>query len=168
VRIRPETKTDRAEIWKVNEEAFGRAVEADLVDTIRASDRFVPELSLVATVEEDIVGHVLLSYVEIEPGAHPVLQLGPLAVLPSHQRRGVGTALMNEAVRLTDARGEPLILLEGNPRYYERFGFRRSDESGIEAPVGVDQQYFMVRPLSGYDPALRGRAVYSEAFLRAV
>ncbi len=165
MRIRSETEEDRAEIWKVNEEAFGRAVEADLVDAIRASDRFVPELSLVATVEEDLVGHVLLSYVEIEPGAHPVLQLGPLAVLPSHQRRGIGSALMNEAVRVTDARGEPLILLEGNPRFYERFGFRRSGESGIEPPAGVDGQYFMVRPLSAYDPALRGRAVYSEAFL---
>jgi putative acetyltransferase len=168
VRIRPETgDSDRAEIWKVNQEAFGRSLEADLVDAIRASDRFVPELSLVATVEEDIVGHVLLSYVEIEPGAHAVLQLGPLAVLPSYQRRGIGSALMNEAVRVADARGEPLILLEGNPRFYERFGFRRSDESGIEAPTGVDQQYFMVRPLTGYDPGLRGRAVYSEAFLAA-
>ena len=72
---------------------------------------------------------------------------------------------MNEAVRLTDARGEPLILLEGNPRFYARFGFRRSDEGGIEAPVGVDQQHFMARPLTAYDSALRGRAVYSEAFL---
>jgi putative acetyltransferase len=165
VRIRSETDADRAEIRKVNEEAFGRRVEADLVDAIRASDRFVPELSLVATVEDDIVGHLLLSYVEIEPGAHPALQLGPLAVLPSHQRRGIGSALMNEAVRVTDERGEPLILIEGNPRYYERFGFRRSDESGIEAPVGVDQQYFMVRPLTAYDPALRGRVIYSAAFL---
>ncbi len=72
---------------------------------------------------------------------------------------------MNEAVRLTDARGEPLILLEGNPRFYARFGFRRSDEGGIEAPVGVDQQHFMARPLTAYDAALCGRAVYSEAFL---
>jgi putative acetyltransferase len=72
---------------------------------------------------------------------------------------------MNEAVRVTDARGEPLILLEGNPRFYERFGFRRSDESGIDAPTGVDQQYFMVRSLTAYDPELRGQAVYSEAFL---
>ena len=168
MRIRPETDdSDWAEIWKVNREAFGRALEADLVDAIRASDRFVPELSLVATVEDDVVGHVLLSYVEIEPGAHAVLQLGPLAVLPSHQRRGIGSALMNEAVRLTDARGEPLILLEGNPRFYERFGFRRSDESGIAAPTGVDQQYFMVRPLTAYDPVLRGQAVYSEAVLNA-
>jgi putative acetyltransferase len=168
VRIRPESgDSDRAEIWKVNKEAFGRALEADLVDAIRASDRFVPELSLVATVEDDVVGHVLLSYVEIGPGAHAVLQLGPLAVLPSYQRRGIGSALMNEAVRVTDARGEPLILLEGNPRFYERFGFRRSDESGIDAPTGVDQQYFMVRPLTAYAPELRGQAVYSAAFLNA-
>ncbi len=167
MRIRPETDDDedRAEIRKVNEEAFGRGVEADVVDAIRASDRFVPELSLVATADEEVVGHVLLSYVEIEPGAHPVLQLGPLAVLPSHQRRGIGSALMNEAVRLTDARGEPLILLEGNPRFYERFGFRRSDENGIEPPAGVEAQYFMVRLLSAYLPTLRGQAVYSEAFL---
>src|ERR1700693_4260469 len=54
VRIRPETEEDRAAIWKVNEEAFGRSVEADLVDAIRSSDRFVPELSLVATVEEEV------------------------------------------------------------------------------------------------------------------
>ncbi len=165
MRIRSETDADRADIKKVNEEAFGRAVEADLVDAIRASDGFLPELSLVAIAAEGVVGHVLLSYVEIEPGQHPVLQLGPLAVLPSHQRRGIGSALMDEAVRVADARGEPLILLEGNPRFYERFGFGRSDESGIEAPVGVDQQYFMVRPLSAYDPALRGRAVYSKPFL---
>ena len=168
MRIRSETDADRADIKKVNEEAFGRAVEADLVDAIRASDGFLPELSLVAIAAEEVVGHVLLSYVEIEPGQHSVLQLGPLAVLPSHQRRGIGSALMDEAVRMADARGEPLILLEGNPRFYERFGFGRSDESGIEAPIGVDQQYFMVRPLSAYDPALRGRAVYSEPFLNVV
>ena len=67
---------------------------------------------------------------------------------------------MNEAMRVADARGEPLILIEGNPRYYERFGFARADEVGIEPPAGVDQQYFMIRPLAAYDPALRGRAVY--------
>jgi putative acetyltransferase len=87
VKIRPERDGEQAAIWKINEEAFGRAVEADLVDAIRASDRFVPELSLVAEDGGELIGHVLLSYVRIEPGGHPVLQLGPLAVLPSHQGR---------------------------------------------------------------------------------
>ena len=150
--IRPETEADHASIKNVNDQAFGEPVEAALVATIRATDRFVPELSLVAEVEGEVVGHVLLSYVDIEPGSHRVLQLGPLAVLPSHQRRGIGSALMREAIRLADERGEPLILIEGNPRYYERFGFARSDESGIDPPPqALGAQYFMMRPLAAYD-----------------
>src|SRR5712692_7900339 len=107
----------------------------------------------------------MLSYVDIEPaGERPVgaergpvkavrrvLQLGPLAVLPSHQRRGIGSALTRKALRLADERGEPLVLIEGNPRYYERFGFRRADESGIEAPEGArGPQFFMMCRLAAY------------------
>ena len=159
--IRPETEADHEAIRTVNDQAFGEPIEATLVEAIRASDRFVPELSLVAERDGEIVGHVVLSYVDIEPGAVRVLQLGPIAVLPSHQRRGVGSALMHEALRLAEQRGEPLVLIEGDPRYYERFGFRRADESGIEAPEGAHgPQFFMMRPLAAYDPALRGRAVY--------
>ena len=110
---------------------------------------------------------MLLSYVRIEPGGHPVLQLGPLAVLPSHQGRGVGSALMRHALRASDARKEPLILIEGNPRYYGKFGFERSTRAGIEPPPGVNGEYFMARTLTAHDPALRGQAIYSDAFLAA-
>ncbi|MGB8003245.1 MAG: N-acetyltransferase [Gaiellaceae bacterium] len=164
MRIRAETPTDLQAIREINEQAFGRKLEADLVDTIRASDRFVPELSLVADDGDELVGHVLLSYVDLEPGAHQILQLGPLAVRPPRQRRGVGSALMREALRLAEERDEPLVMIEGNPAYYGRFGFRPSQELDIEPPPGVDAKYFMVRTLRAYDPALRGRAVYSEAF----
>jgi putative acetyltransferase len=167
VKIRPERDGEQAAVWKINQEAFGRAVEADLVDAIRASDRFVPELSLVAEDGGKLIGHVLLSYVRIEPGGHPVLQLGPLAVLPSHQGRGVGSALMRHALRASDARKEPLILIEGNPRYYGKFGFERSTRAGIEPPPGVNGEYFMARTLTAHDPALRGQAIYSDAFLAA-
>ena len=71
--IRPETEADRATIWTVNEQAFGETVVPELVDVIRASARFVPELSLVAEEDGEIVGHVMLSYVDIEPGARRVL-----------------------------------------------------------------------------------------------
>jgi len=161
VKIRAETEADRATIFAVNEQAFGEEEVPRLVDAIRASTRFVPELSLVAEVDGEIVGHVMLSYVDIEPGSVQVLQLGPLAVLPSHHRRGIGSALMHEALRLSDERGEPLVFIEGDPRYHERFGFTRADLSGIDPPVGAHgPQYFMVRPLSAYDPTLRGQAVY--------
>ncbi len=159
--IRPETAADHEAIRTVNDEAFGDPIDAKLVDAIRASDRFLPELSLVAVSEGQTLGHVISSYVDVEPGARRVLQVGPLAVLPSHQRRGIGTALMEETIRIADVRAEPLLLIEGNPKYYERFGFSRADAVGIEPPPEAHgPQYFMIRPLSTYDPGFRGRAIY--------
>jgi putative acetyltransferase len=164
VRIRPETDADHTAIRAVVAAAFESRFEADLVDAIRATDRFVPGLSLVAEVDGVVAGHVLVSYVDLEPGSVRVLQVAPLAVAPAHQRQGVGSALMNEAIRLVEARREPLLLVEGDPRYYSRFGFRRSHESGIEAPADVEPQYLMVRRLDAYDPSIGGRLVYPEAF----
>jgi len=159
--IRPETAADYDAIRKVNDEAFGDPLEAKLVDAIRESDRFLPELSLVAVSEGQTHGHVISSYVDVEPGARRVLQVGPLAVLPSHQRRGIGSALIEETIRIADARGEPLLLIEGNLKYYERFGFTRADALEIEPPPEAHgPQYFMIRPLASYDPAFRGRAIY--------
>jgi putative acetyltransferase len=159
--IRPETAADHDEIRRVNDEAFGGAIEAKIVDAIRGSDRFLPELSLVAVSEGQTRGHVISSYGDVEPGARRVLQVGPLAVLPSHQRRGIGSALMEETIRIADACGEPLLLIEGNPKYYERFGFTRADAVGIEPPAEAHgPQFFMIRPLAGFDPAFRGRAIY--------
>jgi putative acetyltransferase len=159
--IRPETAADLEAIRTVNDEAFGEPIEAKLVEAMRASDRFVPELSLVAVSTGQPVGHVISSYVDVEPGARRVLQVGPLAVLPSYQRRGIGAALMEETIRIADARAEPLLLIEGSPKYYERFGFTRADVVGIEPPPEAHgPQYFMVRPLGAYDPGFQGRAVY--------
>lgn len=161
MRIRSESPTDHEAIRAINEQAFGEVVEADLVEAIRASDRFVPELSLVAVSQGQSLGHVISSYVDVVPGSRRVLQVGPLAVLPSHQRRGIGSALMSETIRVADEFGEPLLLIEGNPSYYERFGFTRADAMGIEPPPeALAPKYFMIRPLAKYDPAIRGRAIY--------
>jgi putative acetyltransferase len=168
--IRPETPTDYDDIRRINDEAFGEKVEAKIVEAIRASDRFVPDLSLVAVSEGQSVGHVISSYVDLVvpgtghvpvPDTGRVLQVGPLAVVPSHQRRGIGTALMHETIRQADERCEPLLLIEGNPAYYERFGFTRADAHGIEPPPeALAPKYFMLRPLRAYEPSLRGRALY--------
>jgi putative acetyltransferase len=159
--IRAETPDDHDTIRRLVDEAFADTITSRIVDGIRASDRFVPELSLVAVSEGQSLGHVISSYVDLVPGTRRVLQVGPLAVLPSHQGRGIGSALMQETIRTADERGEPLLLIEGNPRYYERFGFARADRFGIEQPPeSHGAQYFMLRPLAAYDPSLRGRAVY--------
>jgi putative acetyltransferase len=159
--VRAETPDDHDTIRRIVDEAFGDTITSAIVDGIRASDRFVPELSLVAVYEEQPLGHVISSYVDVVPGSRRVLQVGPLAVVPSHQRRGIGTALMRETIRIADERGEPLLLIEGDPAYYGRFGFTRADEQGIEMPPeSHGPQYFMIRPLRAYDSSLRGRAVY--------
>ena len=193
--VRAETGADRDTIRHVIDEAFGDTKTNRIVDGIWVSDRFVPELSLVAVSGDQTVGHVISSYVDFVPVAKRpvrakrgpgegvrgnrevspppnaqltrVLQVGPLAVVPSHQRQGVGTALMEETIRIADERGEPLLLIEGNPKYYGRFGFTRADEHGVEMPPeSHGAPYFMIRPLAAFDPAIRGRAIYPpETFL---
>jgi putative acetyltransferase len=79
-------------------------------------------------------------------------------------RAAFGRELVREALARADARGEPLVLLEGDPVYYGRFGFRAAAELGIEPPEGVPAQYLRVLALSAYDPALRGRVAYPDAF----
>ena len=160
--IRPERPEDVAAIRELTHAAFGRELEALIPERVRATDRFVPELSLVAEEDGEVVGHVLLS--EFDLGATRVLQLGPLSVAPERQRRGIGSALVHEALARADARGEPLVLLEGDPAYYGRFGFRPAAELGIEAPEGVPARYFQAVPLQSYDPSLRGRVAYPDAF----
>ena len=166
--IRPETPADHVAIGAVVEAAFGSAVEARLVEAIRASEHFVPELSLVAEFDGRVVGHVMVSYTALHDTAarYRIPMLSPLAVAPDAQRRGIGSALVRAVAALVDARGEPLIVLEGSPAYYGRLGFEYSVPYGIRItlPEWAPPEAAQILRLRTYDPALRGLVVYPPAF----
>jgi putative acetyltransferase len=170
--IRRETPADADAIRSVTLAAFqpgypdgDTAPEAALVDDLRADPAWLPALSLVAPDAHDqLVGHVVCSRARI--GAHPALGLGPLSVHPARQHQGVGLALVHAVLGAADALDEPLVVLLGDPRYYQRFGFRLAAELGITPPAAEWAPHFQVRALHAYRPDLRGSFVYATPFDR--
>lgn len=168
IEIRAERDGDGPPIAAVVSAAFGRSVEAELVDAIRDSPGFVRDWSLVAEHAGQVVGHVMVSYVTLsdDDAQHRIASLAPLAVAPDHQRRGIGAALVRVVTRRVDDAGEPLVVLEGSPQYYGRLGFEHSVPLGIEIalPDWAPPEAAQVMRLTAYDPALRGRVLYPPAF----
>jgi len=168
--IRAETRGDEPGVAAVDNAAFDRENESQLIDLIRQTDLYVPELSLVAVEGDHVVGHVMFSYVTLEAptGDIRILDLAPLAVHPSHQNRGIGTALTEHGLGLIEKRSEPLVLVEGIPSYYPRFGFERASLHGITPPSAkIPEDAFMVKVFANYDPKYRGRVRYPSAFYSA-
>jgi putative acetyltransferase len=163
--VREERESDRDAADAIHRRAFGRDLEAAIAARIRASDRFVPPLSLVA-VDDDgtLVGHVLVSYVDLERSTQRLLQLGPIAVEPARQRRGIGDMLVRAALARAKELNAPLVLVEGSPEYYGRFGFTRADELGLLPPEGAPAWAFQVAVLDRRRRLPRGRIVYPPAF----
>ena len=130
-------------------------------EALRVVRELEPEISLVYEEDGAIVGHVMLSRMEM--GEHRPYQLSPLSVAPSHQSRGIGSALTREALRLADAQGEPLVLILGHPTYYPRFGFEPAAPLGLVPPRDFGDAWMAVK-LTAYDPSVRGRVVFPPAF----
>lgn len=136
--------------------------EATLVGLLRAGAAWIPELSLVACADDEVVGHVVCSRAAV--GGAPALVLGPLSVRPDHQGRGVGSALVHAVLGAADALGEPLVVLVGDPRYYARFGFVPGTSLGLEPDDPGYTSAFQARPLAAYEPSLRGQFAGPAAF----
>jgi putative acetyltransferase len=150
--IRPERPDDESAVRAVNEAAFGRSTEADLVDRLRLDGAVI--VSLVAEQDGLLVGHVLFSRISIESAAGPLpsAALAPLAVLPANQRRGIGGRLVDFGLGSLRRQGERSVLVLGHPHYYQRFGF--SIDSARMLIVPFPAEAFMA--LEMVPDALRG------------
>jgi putative acetyltransferase len=169
VRIRLEAAGDEPGVRAVELAAFAGPEEADIVDRIRleAPDGWQ---SLVA-VDADgaIVGHLLLSPCPVEDDdgrrVATVLAVGPIAVAPAAQLRGVGSSLMHAATSLAVARAVPALVLLGHASYYPRFGFGSARDAGLEPPADAwPDGAWMARRLPAWDDSMRGTVRYPEAF----
>ena len=161
--IRPETPADHEAVAQLLTDAFGGPAEARLVDLLRATDDYVPDLTLVADIDGEVVGHIAFSRVRV--GEETALALAPMAVAPTHRRSGVGTALARAALERAADRAEAAVIVLGHPEYYPRFGFVPAGRFGIVPPwPDIPDDAFLALPLPAYTEACRGVVVYPPAF----
>ena len=155
ITIRHEKEEDYFEVENMTREAFWDLYKPGcdehlLVRQLRKSKAFLPELDYVAVDDETIVGNIMYTkaIIESESGQATVLCMGPLTVLPSQQRKGIGSSLLRHTVEIAKEIGYPAIVIFGSPAYYHRFGFRDAKEYRIQTSDGNNFDAFMVLDLS--------------------
>ena len=169
VSIRPEIPKEIDSIRYVNEQAFGQTAEAAIVDKLR--NRKALTISLVATKDNEVVGHIAFSPVMIESqfSSFEAVALAPMAVLPAHQRKGIGSRLVRAGLEECHRLGHDVVVVLGHPDYYPRFGFVPGKQRGINCEFEVPDEAWMVLELK--EGILRGRSgtvKYQPEFQEAV
>lgn len=153
--IREETDRDQAEIYTLIKTAFETAKvkdgnEQDFAANLRKSDRYIPELALVAQSGGKLIGHIMLTKTKLtrpDGKVEEVLLVAPLSVLIEYRDKGVGSALMKEGLRKAKEMGYNAAFLCGDPGYYERFGYKRSSLFGIGNAQNIPEQYVLAYEL---------------------
>lgn len=164
--IRAEEKKDWESVHEVNTSAFETLGEADFVDILR--EQAQPVISLVAEDEDDgtIVGHIMFSPASLH--GYPELKimgLAPTAVVPEHQGKGIGSALVRAGLEQCKQLDFGAVIVLGHPEYYPRFGFTPSTRFGIGCEYEVSEEAFMLLELHpGYLRGASGKVEYHAAF----
>lgn len=167
ITVRFEQPGDESGIREVNEQAFGEPLEARLIDALRDSLRGTQDfLSLVATLDEHVVGHILFTPITIEPARNcPIAGLAPMAVRPNHQRSGIGGQLIRAGLKECRRSGYSAVVVLGHPEYYPRFGFAPAHTFGLTCEFPSPPEAFMAIELeSGALNRIRGVVRYRPEF----
>ncbi len=148
--IRQENKKDFNAVSEVNKLAFGQNNEANLVGLLRQSSAFIPELSLVATFDNKVVGHILFTKIKIvndDKSETESLALAPMAVRPEFQRKGIGGQLIKRGLDIAKELQHKSVIVLGHEHYYTKFGFVPADKWNIKSPYNVPTNVFMALEL---------------------
>lgn len=172
ITIRQENENDYKATESVVEQAFKSAEYSDhkehlLVAKLRKSNAFIPELSLVTEVDGRIVCHIMFTKLIITNGEkeYESLALAPLSVLPSYQNKGIGSALINEGLKIAKELEFKSVIVLGHAKYYPRFGFKPASTWGIKPPFDVPDNAFMALELkSGSLNGIKGTVMYPKEF----
>ena len=139
--IRQEKESDYKKVFDLTEKAFANMEFSDkdeqfLVERLRKSDVFIPELSLVAECKGEVVGHILLTKLKIVNGEREFesLSLAPVSVFPEFQNKGIGSRLIKAAHKKAKELGCKSVILVGHENYYPRFGYELTSKFGITFP----------------------------------
>lgn len=166
--IRTETTADHSVVSQLHALAFGQENEGKLVDLLRQDDSFVPELSIVAVLNEEVIGHILFSKIEIVGSAGQKtgsLALAPMGVLPKYQKSGIGGKLIRAGLEMAKELGFQSVIVLGHKDYYPRFGFEPAEKWAIGTHYEVPSEYFMGLELfPGALSDVRGVVEYSAPF----
>lgn len=163
--VRKEKPEDITEIFKINIETFSTDAEANLVDMLR--EHHLPLISMVAEEEGKLIGHILFSPVSLlgKKTGISIAGLGPMAVIPSHQKKGAGTMLVEAGLKQCRTAGYGAVVVLGHADYYPRFGFVPSGAYGISSTYDVPPEIFMIKELRrGALKGIQGTVCYHELF----
>jgi len=150
ITVRKENSSNIKEVYEINRLAFGQENEARLVNLLRSSNAFIPELSLVAGFGDKLVGHILFSKIVIVDKNRKEaesLALAPMAVIPEFQQKGIGRRLVKSGLDKAKELNYKSVIVLGHEHYYPRFGFLPADRWHIQAPFDVPANVFMALEL---------------------
>lgn len=173
IHIRQEQERDYNTVFQIVEKAFKEMkysshTEQFIVEKLREDEAFIPELSLVAELDGELVGYIILSKIQIDNGQQlfDALTLGPVAVVPRLHGKSIGSQLIKEVHKRAENLGHEVIILLGHKDYYPRFGYELTQKYGIALPFDANPENCMVIGLTPNAlTGISGKVIYSKPFL---